>query len=72
MLTMTILASACCVCYHQDAMGVARNITLEPRLVPGGGAVEMAVSRALSCEEEKSSARSRMQQPSPYIVPLND
>jgi T-complex protein 1 subunit gamma len=29
-------------------MGVARNIMLEPRLVPGGGAVEMAVSRALS------------------------
>eukprot|EP00775_Hariotina_reticulata_P007573 gene7573-7776_t len=32
----------------QDAMGVARNICLEPRLVPGGGAVEMAVSRALT------------------------
>jgi hypothetical protein len=29
-------------------MGVARNICLEPRLVPGGGAVEMAVSRALT------------------------
>lgn len=32
----------------QDAMGVARNILLDPRLVPGGGAVEMAVSRALA------------------------
>jgi T-complex protein 1 subunit gamma len=31
-----------------DAMGVARNIRLSPSLVPGGGAVEMAVSRALS------------------------
>lgn len=31
-----------------DAMGVARNVTLEPRLVPGGGAVEMAVSRGLA------------------------
>eukprot|EP00878_Enallax_costatus_P001876 GHUV01002035.1.p1 GENE.GHUV01002035.1~~GHUV01002035.1.p1 ORF type:complete len:559 (+),score=140.91 GHUV01002035.1:215-1891(+) len=31
-----------------DAMGVARNICLEPRLVPGGGAVEMAISRALT------------------------
>lgn len=31
-----------------DAMGVARNIALDPRLVPGGGAVEIAVSRALS------------------------
>lgn len=29
-------------------MGVARNILLDPRLVPGGGAVEMAVSRALA------------------------
>ena len=32
----------------QDAMGVARNIMVEPRLVPGGGAVEMAVSRSLA------------------------
>jgi hypothetical protein len=32
----------------QDAMGVARNIIITPRLVPGGGAVEMAVSRALT------------------------
>jgi T-complex protein 1 subunit gamma len=31
-------------------MGVARNIMLNPRLVPGGGAVEMAVSRALTGE----------------------
>lgn len=30
-----------------DAMGVARNICLDPRLVPGGGACEMAVSRSL-------------------------
>lgn len=28
----------------QDALHVARNILLEPKLVPGGGAVEMAVS----------------------------
>lgn len=27
----------------QDAMAVARNVLLEPRLVPGGGAVEMAL-----------------------------
>eukprot|EP01024_Parvocaulis_polyphysoides_P025828 TRINITY_DN2348_c0_g1_i4.p1 TRINITY_DN2348_c0_g1~~TRINITY_DN2348_c0_g1_i4.p1 ORF type:complete len:475 (+),score=95.38 TRINITY_DN2348_c0_g1_i4:92-1426(+) len=32
----------------QDAMGVARNIALNPQLLPGGGAVEMAVSRCLS------------------------
>jgi len=32
----------------QDALQVAKNIVLDPRLVPGGGAVEMALSRALS------------------------
>lgn len=32
----------------QDALHVARNLLLEPKLVPGGGAVEMAVSRMLS------------------------
>ncbi|KAK2583609.1 hypothetical protein KPH14_009551 [Odynerus spinipes] len=31
----------------QDALHVARNLLLEPKLVPGGGAVEMAVSRLL-------------------------
>lgn len=31
-----------------DAMGVARNICLDPRLVPGGGSCEMAVSRSLA------------------------
>lgn len=31
-----------------DAMGVARNVALDPRLVPGGGAVEMAVARGLN------------------------
>eukprot|EP00873_Tetraselmis_striata_P014268 jgi/Tetstr1/434532/TSEL_023623.t1 len=31
-----------------DAMGVARNVCMDPRLVPGGGAMEMAVSRKLS------------------------
>jgi len=30
-----------------DAMNVARNILLEPRLVPGGGAIEMALSVSL-------------------------
>lgn len=30
-----------------DALGVARNLALEPRLVPGGGAVDMAVSHIL-------------------------
>lgn len=29
----------------QDALHVAKNIILEPKLVPGGGAVEMAVSK---------------------------
>eukprot|EP01114_Cavostelium_apophysatum_P005012 TRINITY_DN1553_c1_g1_i2.p1 TRINITY_DN1553_c1_g1~~TRINITY_DN1553_c1_g1_i2.p1 ORF type:complete len:599 (-),score=156.69 TRINITY_DN1553_c1_g1_i2:18-1676(-) len=31
----------------QDAMSVTRNVMLEPRLVPGGGAIEMALSVAL-------------------------
>jgi len=31
----------------QDAMNVARNVLFEPRLVPGGGAIEMALSHAL-------------------------
>jgi hypothetical protein len=37
----------------QDAMCVARNVALEPKLVPGGGAVEMAVAAALT-EKSKS------------------
>jgi T-complex protein 1 subunit gamma len=36
-----------------DAMGVARNVVHDPRLLPGGGAVEMAVSRAISEEALK-------------------
>lgn len=31
-----------------DAMNVARNIYFDPRLVPGGGAVEMAISQGLA------------------------
>lgn len=37
----------------QDAMCVARNVLLDPYLVPGGGAVEMAVSQHLM-EKSKS------------------
>jgi T-complex protein 1 subunit gamma len=32
----------------QDAMNVARNVLVDPRLVPGGGATEMALSVALT------------------------
>lgn len=32
----------------QDALHVARNLMLEPRLCPGGGATEMAISQALT------------------------
>ena len=32
----------------QDAMGVARNVCFHPRLAPGGGATEMAVSVGLA------------------------
>ncbi|XP_065672398.1 T-complex protein 1 subunit gamma isoform X2 [Hydra vulgaris] len=37
----------------QDAMNVARNVMMDPRLCPGGGATEMALSHAL---EEKSKS----------------
>jgi len=33
-----------------DAMHVARNVMVDPRLVPGGGAAEMALSRALEAK----------------------
>ena len=32
----------------QDAMQVCRNVLLDPFLLPGGGAVEMAVSKRLT------------------------
>lgn len=35
-----------------DAMGVAKNVVQEPRLLPGGGAVEMATSRILHEQAE--------------------
>ena len=37
----------------QDAMNVARNVVFDPRLLPGGGATEMAVAVALT-EKAKS------------------
>ncbi|XP_004519608.1 T-complex protein 1 subunit gamma [Ceratitis capitata] len=37
----------------QDALHVARNLILEPRLVAGGGAIEMAVSQLLSRKQLK-------------------
>ncbi|XP_031572027.1 T-complex protein 1 subunit gamma-like [Actinia tenebrosa] len=39
----------------QDAMNVARNVIQDPRLVPGGGACEMALAHAL-IEKSKSVA----------------
>ncbi|XP_063605706.1 T-complex protein 1 subunit gamma-like [Penaeus indicus] len=42
-----------------DALGVARNLVLEPFLVPGGGAVEMAVSHIL---QEKAKTVSGVKQ----------
>merc|ERR1711885_57940 len=36
----------------QDALHVSRNVMMDPRLVPGGGAAEMALSHAL---EEKGN-----------------
>ncbi|XP_064104485.1 T-complex protein 1 subunit gamma-like [Macrobrachium nipponense] len=43
----------------QDALGVARNLVMEPKLVYGGGAVEMALSRIL---HEKSKSVSGVKQ----------
>lgn len=37
----------------QDALHVARNLVLEPRLVAGGGAIEMALSQLLSRKQLK-------------------
>lgn len=42
-----------------DALGVARNIVIEPKLVLGGGAVEMALSQVL---QEKSKSVSGVKQ----------
>jgi len=46
----------------QDAMGVARNVCFDPRLVPGGGAVEMAVSRSLT----ESASKVKGMEQGPY------
>lgn len=48
----------------QDAMCVVRNVLLEPFLVPGGGAVEMAVSTFLA---EKAKSITGIQQ-WPYLA----
>jgi len=37
----------------QDAMNVVRNIVFDPRVLPGGGATEMAVGQALVAESRK-------------------
>eukprot|EP00218_Dolichomastix_sp_CCMP3274_P006675 CAMPEP_0170143220 /NCGR_PEP_ID=MMETSP0033_2-20121228/9609_1 /TAXON_ID=195969 /ORGANISM="Dolichomastix tenuilepis, Strain CCMP3274" /LENGTH=554 /DNA_ID=CAMNT_0010379651 /DNA_START=32 /DNA_END=1696 /DNA_ORIENTATION=+ len=37
----------------QDAMGVARNVVMDPRLLPGGGAAEMAVCKGIQDMAEK-------------------
>lgn len=43
----------------QDAMQVCRNVLMDPQLVPGGGATEMAVSHALT---EKSKGMTGVEQ----------
>ena len=37
----------------QDALAVTRNVLLEPRMAPGGGATEMAVSVALAAKAKQ-------------------
>jgi T-complex protein 1 subunit gamma len=44
-----------------DAMHVARNITLDPKLIPGGGAAEMELSHRLT--EKSKSVEGLMQLP---------
>lgn len=44
-----------------DAMHVARNITLDPKLIPGGGACEMELSHRLN--EKAKSVEGLMQLP---------
>lgn len=41
----------------QDALHVARNLVLEPRVVPGGGAIEMALSQALTRKQVQGPYR---------------
>uniref|UniRef100_A0A6B2EH36 T-complex protein 1 subunit gamma n=1 Tax=Phlebotomus kandelakii TaxID=1109342 RepID=A0A6B2EH36_9DIPT len=41
----------------QDALHVAKNLVLEPRLVPGGGAIEMAISQALTRKQVQGPYR---------------
>lgn len=36
-----------------DALGVSRNIALDPRMLPGGGCTEMALSRSLQSSASK-------------------
>lgn len=45
-----------------DAMGVARNVAIDPRLVPGGGAVEMAVSRGIADRAAEVQVRASFQE----------
>lgn len=32
----------------QDAMQVVRNVVFDPRMLPGGGATELAISQAIN------------------------
>lgn len=52
---------------QQDATCVARNVLLDPRLCPGGGATEMTISQAL---REKSKSIEGVEQ-WPYIAVAN-
>ena len=50
LLPTNIIVHCCCQMERnlQDAMQVARNVMVDPRLVPGGGALEMALAQLLS------------------------
>jgi T-complex protein 1 subunit gamma len=44
----------------QDAMQVARNVVFEPKLLPGGGAIEMALSVGASCSRVEEGVLCRV------------
>jgi T-complex protein 1 subunit gamma len=54
----------------QDAMNVVRNVMVNPKLVPGGGATEIALAVALNekVRGETSSSNAPLSQPPPLSI----
>ena len=45
----------------QDAMQVVRNVVFDPRMLPGGGATELAIAQAISKSVNDVEGKSRGQ-----------